>query len=231
MSDTKSYVIEVVRHDGFTGYVYETSNYGNKYLDAPISLPKAKKWKSFEGAQKNKDKFLKAQPDAIKLFQMISVREISEQDVDKSNIQIQEQRLQRELESLQRNYFTDSKVEKPIKRKSAEILVSFQAGDILRYYPEANDMNKFELTQVEQVFGATLSVKGHDFRRIDGFPIDSSKTSGRVLPNDDTLSNYLVALHIIQSVAWSDMPVEQVIQVASIIQTQDCVSRQPTPLI
>ncbi len=225
MSDTRSYVIEVVRHDGFTGYVYETSNYGNKYLDAPISLPSAKKWKSFEGAKKNKDKFLKDKTDAGNLFQMISVKEISEQDIEKSNVQIQEERLQTELERLRRSYSTDSKVEKPMKLKLAEIIVSFQPGDILRYYPEANDMKKFELTQVDLVVGATLWVKGQEFRRIDGFPVDSSTVEGRVLPNDDTLSDYLLALHIVQSAAWSDMPVEQVIQVASIIQIQDCGSR------
>lgn len=114
------YVIEVERQDGFTGYVYEISSYGTKYLDAPASLPKRK-------------------------------------------------------------------------------------------------LSEFELAQVEQVVGETFCFKGQQFRRIDGFPVDRRSGESRVLPDDDILSNYLLALNIVQSVEWSDIPVEQFVQVASIM--------------
>lgn len=101
MVDPKSYVIEVICQGGDAGYVYETSSYGKKHLDAPACLTSSKKCKTFEGVQKNKDR---------------------------------------------------------------------------------------------------------------------STIEGRVVPNDDTLSSYLLALSIVKSAVWSDMAIEQVIQVASIIQ-------------
>lgn len=211
------YVIEVARQDGFTGYVYETTSGGEKYLDAPTSLTSAKKWKSFEGASKNKDRFLKDKPDASSLFQAVSVKEVTEQDIKQSAIQIQEKSLQFELESLRRNYSSDSKVEKPMKLKLAELLVSCQPGDVLRYYPDPKNMSKFELAQVEQVVGEVLWVKGQQFRRFDGFLVDKRVTEGRIMPNDDTLSNYLLALRIVKSAAWSDMSVEQVVRVAQLV--------------
>ena len=210
------YVIQVERQDGFTGYVYETSLYGNKYLDAPKNLSDAKKWKSFAGAQKNKEKFLKDRPDAGGLFQTISIKEIDEQDLVESDVQIQEKRLHFGLEHLRHSYSSDSKVEKPMMLKLAELLISAGPGDTLRYYSEANT-SKFELAPIDSVVGETLWVKGQEFRRIDGNPVNRQTTRGRVMPEDERLCDYLLALRIIEAVAWSDMPPQQIIQVAQII--------------
>ena len=103
-----------------------------------------------------------------------------------------------------------------MKLKLAELLVSCQPGDVLRYYPDPKNMSKFELAQVEQVVGEVLCVKGQQFRRFDGFPVDRRVTEGRIMP-DDTLSNYLLALCIVKSAAWYDMSVEQVVRVAQLV--------------
>jgi hypothetical protein len=213
------YVIEVTYKDsGQVTYVEEYTSSGKKYLDFPCKLHNAKTWKSLTGANQGQEKFLKINHRTDKLKKIL-VKEVTEEDIEKSKNQSEEEKLHKELDDLRRNCLRRSYASSVLNEmllKKAEALSALKPGDKLRHYQNLENFHfTFEIVSIDKVAGLSIWVKEKSYSRINGYSNDRKEM---ILPNDDILSKYFLAYKLATNVRWGDMPVNQIIQIASLVQ-------------
>lgn len=211
------YVIEVTyKESGQATYVEEYTSSGKKYLDFPCKLHNAKTWKSLTGANQGQEKFLKINHRTDKLKKII-VKEVTEEDIEKSKNQSEEEKLHEELDNLRHNCLRRSYASSVLNEmllKKAEALSVLKSGDTLRHYQSLENFHQFEIVSIDKVAGLSIWVKEKSYSRINGYSNDRKEI---VLPDDDVLSQYFSAYKLATNVRWGDIPIEKLIEIASLI--------------
>ncbi|BAZ09296.1 hypothetical protein NIES4071_11040 [Calothrix sp. NIES-4071] len=207
------YVIQATSLTGKTGYLYEVSNKGKRYLDFPVELFDAKQYKLKERAEAALTKYKNEKGANIR---DIFVQEVTKKDIELARVDSGENALQSQIEYLNKEYSIDSKVLRPMERKLASTLVKLKRGDEVRYYIYIDRRWKYELVKIEEVRGSTLIVKDNQYKRINGMP-EIQGTFNKILPDDDEIAGYFVGLGAIKAVYWDDINVDKIIRIAAIL--------------
>ena len=99
--------------------------------------------------------------------------------------------------------------------KKAEALSALKPGDTLRHYQNIENFHStFEIVLIDKVAGLSIWVKEKSYSRINGYSNDRKEI---VLPDDDILSQYFFAYKLAKNIRWGDMPIEKLIEIASLI--------------
>lgn len=195
------------------GWLYTYSN-NTEYTWTNKDLAWCKKWKTEKGACKQFENY-NARWKFVSKGGYLKIELMPDYDDKPIKIQLQEDKLIGQLNNLHLMEDDDPKVEKLRKLKLAQMLASIQVGETVRYYCDLSNALVFDLVQVEEIIGSTIIIRDMKFRRIDGYPYP--ETQGYVMPDDDELCKYLIALSNIKNTQWSDIPVEQILYIASLL--------------
>lgn len=197
------------------GWLYTYNNDTEYTWTDEKNLAYCKSWKTERGARKHFNN-CNARWTSISKGGYLKIEVMPEYDSRPDKVKLQEDRLIMQLNSLHLMGDDDPKIEKPMKLKLAQILISLNVGDRVRYYSNLKDANRFELVKIEEIIGSTITIKGMKFRQIDGYP-QTHEIPGYVMPDDDNLCKYLIALWNIKNTDWGNIPIEQIIYIASLL--------------
>jgi hypothetical protein len=192
------------------GWLYTYSN-NTEYTWTDKDFGWCKKWKTERGARKQFDN-CNARWKFVSKGGFLKIELMPCDDDKPIKIQLQEDKFIRQLNNLHLMEDDDPKVEKPMKLKLAQMLASIQVGENVRYYASLNNADTFELVKVEEIIGTTIIIRDMKFRRIDGYPYPEIK--GYIMPDDNELCEYLIALWKIKNTEWGNISPEQILFIA-----------------
>jgi hypothetical protein len=197
------------------GWLYTYNNDTEYTWTEEKNLGWCKRWKTERGARKHFAN-CNARWNFISKGGYLKIEAMPQDDNRPAKIQHQEDRLIMQLNRLHLMDDDDPKVEKPMKLKLAQMLISLNVGDNVRYYPNFEDANTFELAQVEEVLGSTITIKEMKFRKIDGYP-QTHQIPGYVMPDDDNLCKYLIGLWNIKNTDWGNISADKILDIANLL--------------
>jgi hypothetical protein len=195
------------------GWLYTYSN-NTEYTWTNKDFDWCKKWKTQRGARKQFDS-CNARWKFVSKGGFLKIELMPCDDDKPIKIQLQEDKFIRQLNQLYSIEDDDLKVEKLMKLKLAEMLASLQVGENVRYYSNLSNALVFELVQVEQIIGNTIIIRDMKFRRIDGYAYPEIK--GYIMPDDDELCKYLIALWNILNTKWGNISINKILKVAEFL--------------
>lgn len=195
------------------GWLYTYSN-NTEYTWTDKDLSWCKKWKTERGASKQFDN-CNARWKFVSKGGFLKIELMPDYDDKPVKTQLQEDKFIRQLNHLHLMEDDDPKVEKLRKLKLAQLLASLQVGETVRYYANLYDAHTFELVQVEEIIGTTIIIKDMKFRRIDGYPYP--EIQGYIMPDNDELCKYLIALWNIKNTRWGDISTDKIIYIANLL--------------
>lgn len=195
------------------GWLYTYSN-NTEYTWTNKDLAWCKKWKTQRGARKQFDN-CNARWKFVSKGGFLKIELMPDYDNKPIKIQLQEDKFIRQLNNLYLMEDDDPKVEKLRKLKLAQMLASIQVGETVRYYANFDNALVFELVQVEEITGNAIIIRDMKFRRIDGYPYP--EIQGYIMPDDDELCKYLIALWNINNTKWDNISIEKILKIAELL--------------
>ncbi|RUT06474.1 hypothetical protein DSM106972_027310 [Dulcicalothrix desertica PCC 7102] len=205
------YVLQVTLQDEIA-FAYEGTTKGKKCFKFPASLFHAKVYKSRKGAEKACDKF-KTENGACQDIIDISIREVTQEDIEQSIIDSVNRYLKSELESLNRECQANLSVSKIMKYKLAWMLVNLKQNDLVYHCAYTTTGWKCKIVEIEEIKYSSLKVKDTYYKRIYGTPemkkLPIHGILERVLPCNDEIVNYFTKLTPLQSLLSDNFNIDQ----------------------